>query len=158
MLPQVYVASKTRHAAMWQAFRRGTTVPDPNNPGKDFLVPPWRIRSSWIDEAGQGESEMHGPNALWPRIQEEIMMSHGLVFYADRSDFGTLKGAFIEAGMAMMAGMPVVVWIPGVDLEERSYRPLGSWVTHPAVVEVYKGYDPQQVWQTLDMWNMRRGR
>lgn len=154
-LPQVYVASKTRHAAMWQQFKKGTTVPNPDNAARRFLVPPWRISSSWIDEAGVGKTR--DLRELWERIQNEVKGSAGLIMYADKSDFGSLKGAYIEVGMALAFGIPVSVGLPGVTLENGTYRPIGSWVTHPCVIQVYTGYDPQNVWQNLDVWLMRRG-
>lgn len=54
--------------------------------------------------------------------------------YAEAGDF-PLKGAFIEVGMALSAGVPVVVVAPGVAIEPRSMRPIGSWMAHPLVTQ-----------------------
>lgn len=88
------------------------------------------ITSTWIDEDGPGQSP--DLSDLWMRIQREVTQAGLLVLYAESDDF-PLKGALIEVGMALAAGIPVHVVIPGVDLEPRSMRPLGSWAAHPLV-------------------------
>lgn len=106
-----YVASRTRHANMWRLVRE--TLP---------------INASWIDEAEAGQTQ--SLPELWRRIESEVKAAHGLIFYAEKDDF-PLKGALIEAGIALAAGKPVALLIPEVELESRSYRPVGSWMTHP---------------------------
>jgi hypothetical protein len=117
-MPQgIYVASRASSAArpaMWRGLRDAG----------------WPITSSWIDEAGEGETGDFCE--LWSRIDREIRSSRGLVIYAEPEDF-PLKGAYIEAGIAIGAGLPVAVVLPGVQLEARSDRPMGSWIRHPAV-------------------------
>lgn len=44
-----------------------------------------------------------------------------------------MKGALIEAGIALGMGKPVVCCLPGVDIAARSCRPIGSWINHPMV-------------------------
>ena len=90
----------------------------------------WKITSSWIDEAGAGESSDLG--ALWTRIEAEIAGSERLVLYVETEDF-PLKGALIEVGMALAHRIPIRVVAPGVVLDPSSLRPLGSWVRHPLV-------------------------
>lgn len=90
----------------------------------------WPIASTWIDEAGSGETEDLGE--LWTRIGREVTGSAGLILYVEPADF-PLKGALVEVGMALAAGVPVVVVAPGVDVEPRSSRPIGSWMMHPLV-------------------------
>lgn len=111
----VYVASRASvpdRPAMWQELRRGG----------------WNITSSWIDEAGNGETQCFAE--LWSRIESEIKQSDGVILYAHGDDF-PLKGALIEAGMALGMGKRVAVVLKGCDLEPRSLRPLGSWASHP---------------------------
>ena len=86
--------------------------------------------SSWIDEDGEGVTEDFGE--LWLRIQNEIDSCDELVLYAEAGDF-PLKGAFIEVGMALAMNRPVVVCLPSVELEGRTFRPIGSWISHPLV-------------------------
>lgn len=113
----VYVASRASVPArveMWQALRASGV----------------HITSSWIDEAAPGASASL-PD-LWQRIEQEIRASERLVLYVEADDF-PLKGALIETGIAIGAGVPVYVVAPGVELEPRSMRPLGSWALHPLV-------------------------
>jgi hypothetical protein len=114
---QVYVASrasKPERPAMWRQLRdRG-----------------WPIISTWIDEAGEGETG--SMTELWSRIEAEIRQSVGVVLYAEAEDL-PLKGALIECGMAIGMGKPVAVVLPGIRLDARSMRPVGSWLAHPLV-------------------------
>lgn len=115
--PAIYVASRAsvpERPAMWRFLR--------DEQG-------WRIVSSWIDEAGEGETADLGE--LWARIDAEIRGCDGLILYAETDDF-PLKGALVEAGIAIGAGKPVAIVLrdPSI-LDPRSFRPLGSWVKHP---------------------------
>lgn len=113
----VYVASRASNPerpAMWRELRaRG-----------------WPIISTWIDEAGPGETADLGE--LWQRIEREIRGSRGVVLFAQAEDF-PLKGALVEVGMAIGAGLPVAVVLPDGVEDWRSCRPVGSWVRHPLV-------------------------
>ncbi len=113
----IYVASRASspaRPAMWRTLRKAG----------------WPIISTWIDEAGEGETKSLAE--LWHRIEHEIRGSRGLILYAEPSDF-PLKGAYLEAGIAIGAGKPVAVVMPGVQLEPVSDRPMGSWIRHPLV-------------------------
>jgi hypothetical protein len=112
-----YVASRASiptRPAMWRALRREGV----------------EITSSWIDEAGDGETACF--TDLWTRITEEISRADVLVLYAETGDF-PLKGALIEVGIAVGMGLPVIVCFPGVTLDGRTSRPVGSWIAHPLV-------------------------
>lgn len=113
----IYVASRAsvpERGAMWRRYR-------------EQGVP---IASSWIDEDGEGRTEDF--TELWDRIQHEVSESEALVLYAESDDF-PLKGALIEVGMALGMGKGILVCLPGVTLEHRSMRPIGSWIWHPLV-------------------------
>lgn len=113
----VYVASRAslpERPAQWRALRDAG----------------WPIVSTWIDEAGEGETADLGE--LWERICAEVRASAGVVLHVEQGDF-PLKGALIEIGMALGMGKRVGVYAPGVALENRSMRPLGSWAMHPLV-------------------------
>lgn len=86
------------------------------------------IKATWIDEAGEGETA--DLDELWQRIHREISASEGTILYAENGDF-PLKGALIECGMTLGMGKPVAIILRGIELEERSFRPLGSWAAHP---------------------------
>lgn len=112
-----YVASRATIPArgrMWRALR-------------DSGV---QINSSWIDEDGEGQTENFSD--LWLRIEGEVKRSAALILYAESGDF-PLKGAYIEVGIALAWGIPVRLVLPGVTLEDRSARPIGSWIGHPLV-------------------------
>lgn len=116
--PLLYVASRAslpQRPAMWRGLReRG-----------------WRICSTWIDEAGPGQTADFGD--LWTRIEGEISACTGLIFYAERDDF-PLKGALVEVGMAIGMRKPIAVVLAGPPfLEPRTLRPVGSWLFHPRV-------------------------
>lgn len=131
----VYVASRAsvpERGVMWRQFR--------NN---GFL-----ITSSWIDEDGEGQTT--SMLDLWKRIESEITQSRYLVLYAEEGDF-PLKGALIEAGIALGMGKPVVVCLPNVEVHPRSCRPIGSWIHHPHVLR------EDNVQRALSMMGILRG-
>lgn len=112
-----YVASRAsipERSAMWRRLR---------SEGLD-------ITSTWIDEAKEGQTHDFGD--LWTRIIAEISNADALILYAESEDF-PLKGALIEAGVAIALGKKVYAVLPGVRLEGRTLRPVGSWLAHPLV-------------------------
>jgi hypothetical protein len=112
-----YVASRASVPArvdMWHGYRAGG-------------VP---IISSWIDEAGEGETGDF--SELWERIASEIAASSGLVLYAEREDF-PLKGALVEVGIALALRKPVAV-VLNFEPDGRTMKPIGSWIAHKQVI------------------------
>lgn len=113
----IYVASRAsipERAAMWRALRSS------GHP----------IISTWIDEDGPGQTADYAE--LWQRIANEIASARLLVLYAEPEDF-PLKGALTEVGIAIGGSVPVRVVLPGVTMEGRTFRPVGSWIKHPMV-------------------------
>lgn len=111
----IYVASRVKRAPVWLKWR-ATGQP---------------IISTWIDEAGEGETA--DLSELWTRVQREVSGAAALIFYAGADDF-PLKGALVEVGIALGAGIPVfLVLDAGIMLDGRTLRPLGSWALHPLV-------------------------
>jgi hypothetical protein len=100
----IYVASKTRHAAMWREYK-AAGLP---------------INSTWIYEAGPGETDSF--QDLWIRCISEASEALCLIAYAEDGDI--LKGAFIEIGAALASGKNVLV--VGFD-------PSLSFLHHPLV-------------------------
>lgn len=109
----IYTASRVKHAKMWRQLRQA---------GEPII-------SSWIDEAAEGET--HSFEELWNRVQVEVTNACCLILFAAEDDF-PLKGALVEVGMALAAGVPVIV-VAHVELEGRTMRPLGSWLHHGLV-------------------------
>ena len=117
----IYVASRVHHADMWQDLGNR-----------------WPICSTWIDEAGEGETS--DLSELWVRIHREIASSNAMVLYVRDGDL-PLKGAFIETGMAIACGVPIFAVVNGITLEPRSLRPIGSWLNHPLVTRCERLFD-----------------
>jgi hypothetical protein len=89
------------------------------------------IISTWIDD-GDGD-EVADFTELWTRIHREVLAAERLVLYARKDDF-PFKGALTEVGLAMGAGVPVLVVLDrDVELKGSTFRPLGSWIKHPGV-------------------------
>lgn len=85
----IYVASKTVHAPRWREWRAKGQP----------------ISSTWIDEAGVGETKSFVD--LWLRCVREAATCHKLIAYREGDE--VLKGAFIEIGSALGNGRPVIV-------------------------------------------------
>lgn len=83
----IYLASKTAHAARWRQLRASGAP----------------IISTWIDEAGAGESKCLAD--LWLRCVDEAAGATCVIVYREPGE--VLKGAFIEAGAALAVGTPV---------------------------------------------------
>lgn len=114
----IYIASRAsfpQHPANWRKLRD---------------VEGWNVNCTWIDEAGAGETDDF--SELWLRIESEIRDAERLILYVEPEDF-PLKGALIEAGMALAMGTPVYIVAKGVTIEKPNFRPIGSWVNHPLV-------------------------
>lgn len=86
---KIYIASKTKHAHKWRKLRTS---------GHNII-------STWIDEAGAGESK-DLPD-LASRCIDEAKSADRLILFCESDDL--LKGALIEVGAALSAGVPVYV-------------------------------------------------
>lgn len=84
----IYIASKTKHADRWRRLRDDAGLP---------------IISTWIDEAGAGESG--DLSDLWRRCILEASTASALVLYREPDD--VLKGGWVELGAALACGVPV---------------------------------------------------
>lgn len=110
--PRIYVSSIPGRAEMWKELR--------DEKG-------WSIISTWIDDSGAGQTE------LWQRITTEVSSCDSLILYFGEND-RVLKGALVEAGMALSLGKHVfVVFEESLTMAEME-NTLGSWLAHPNVV------------------------
>lgn len=109
------------------------SLPERSSMWRDLRSSGWLITSSWIDEAGEGETDDFAQ--LWMRISNEIWMADALVLYAEGGDF-PLKGALVEVGIALALNKTIYVCLPGVELQGRTARPIGSWIFHPSVKRI----------------------
>ncbi len=85
----IYIASKTKHADRWRFLR-------------DKIG--WPIISTWIDEAGEGEST--DLDDLWRRCLHEASHCRVLIAYREKGE--TFKGGWVEIGAALTVGIPVL--------------------------------------------------
>lgn len=104
---RIYVASKCKHAKMWKELRSR----------------PLPITSTWIDEAGAGETV--DTKELWVRVIREASTATALLFYSEDGEIQ--KGGLVEVGAALSHGVPVyaVGPIPG------------TWHNHPLVQKCF---------------------
>ncbi len=101
----IYTASKTKHADKW----------------KELRAQGYGVISTWIDEAGVGETSDFGD--LWLRCIAESARADVTLVYAEEGE--VLKGAIAEVGSALCAGRRVVAVGP--------VQAAGSWYKHPGV-------------------------
>lgn len=95
------------------------------------------IVSSWIDVVTQplNEDDTKPLHAIWENITQEVTTAERVIVYAEPDDF-PLKGTLVEVGMALAVGTPIYLVLPGVEIEEETFRPIGSWINHPLVKRV----------------------
>jgi hypothetical protein len=86
---RTYIASKTKYAPKWRDLRSAG----------------YEIISTWIDEAGLGESSDLQDLAI--RCIDEASFADRLILYVQPDE--TLKGALIEVGAALANQVPVFV-------------------------------------------------
>jgi hypothetical protein len=104
---RIYPASKVKHAQKWLDLHRDH--------------PNFFFHARWL-KASKNESDFNDVafEQLWRMCQEDVRDADVLLAYAEKGD--TLKGAFVEVGMALAYGVKVVE----VGCE-------GSWVNHEGV-------------------------
>lgn len=107
---KVYVASQTRHAEFWRELRADLMLGNR----------PVEITSTWIDEAGPGESS--SLSNLWIGCIAQAACADWVIAYHEPGD--VWKGVFVEIGAALAMSVPVLV----------VGDPPGSWIEHPLVV------------------------
>lgn len=83
----IYIASKVAHAQRWRDLR-AAGVP---------------IISTWIDEAGEGESQ--DLQDLWDRCLSEASSAAAIIIHRELDE--VLKGAWVELGAAASHSVPV---------------------------------------------------
>lgn len=111
----IYVASKTKHAAKWRALR-AAGVP---------------VVSSWIDEEVLGDKTDPNLTDWWETYVKDVTDRAGaLLLYVEPGEVH--KGGLVEVGAALGCGIPVYVCGPQTPAE--LVAQLGSWTAHPKVV------------------------
>lgn len=110
-MKRVYFASKLHHAVLW------LTITDPRI----------QAHARWLRHIALGapDSPEHA-SEFWIEDQEDVRNSDAVVIYAEPSD--KLRGALVEAGIALECGVPVIVIGEHDDF--------GTWQYHPGVHRV----------------------
>jgi hypothetical protein len=118
--PPIYMASRASvpaRPALWNKLRDEVG---------------WNIVSTWHNPENMDQDRLD-MRSLWRVIPSEIALCHVVVLYVEQGDL-PLKGAFIECGMALALGKPVIVVYPNIGDREHLRKHLGSWISHPQVV------------------------
>jgi hypothetical protein len=108
MSKAIYIASKTKWAHLWRGLR---------SIGVNII-------STWIDEAGQGETKDKSELAV--RCIRECALCDAIIVYREDGEY--LKGAFIEMGAAL--ALDRTVYIVGPVLPEDNV-----FFAHPNIVK-----------------------
>lgn len=114
------VASKTKHAEMWKLLRE-TGYP---------------IISTWIDEAGPGETDDF--EDLAKRCINDVITADLLLLYAEPGEI--LKGALIEAG-ACLGSDNYVVLAGECESLSSVFKEHPNWLSFPSLDEALKAVD-----------------
>jgi hypothetical protein len=95
---KVYCASKMHHLQMWRHAR-------------EEWAPKIQIISRWIDATPEDEERCQNEPLFaqncWERNLGDIDEAHALVLFALPNDH--LRGALVEAGIALKTGLPLVL-------------------------------------------------
>ncbi len=108
----IYGASKVLHADLWKRLRE-SGVP---------------IISTWIDEAGEGQSGDY--SELSTRCLAEVASAKSVILYCEPGE--VLKGAMVEVGAALALGVPVYC-VGTCDSLSRVFVKHPLWHTCPSI-------------------------
>lgn len=108
----LYIASRLYYAERWRRLR------DEWNRDGIFII------SRWIDLVPlEDANDSNVMKFVWSIDETDVRNSHALLLYAEPRD--TLRGALVEAGMAIAFGHPV--FLVGDN------SGFGTWQHHPQV-------------------------
>ena len=107
-----YTASKTKHAPQWKELRAAG----------------YKVTATWIDEAGEGQTANYAE--LAERCLRDIEEADFMLLYCEPGEL--LKGALVEAGMALALGRPVRC-VGRCDSLSRVFNEHPLWSEHESV-------------------------
>lgn len=138
MLPSIYTASKCCHAPKWRELR----------------AQGYPIVSTWIDEAGPGESKSLQDLAL--RCISESAQADITLLYCEEQEI--LKGALIEAGSALTSNKKVhCVGECQSSSPVLKFHP--NWIEFPTVETALEGLlIPQKKWVQAALTALTHGK
>jgi nucleoside 2-deoxyribosyltransferase len=110
---RVYFASKLRHAEKWQTLCAGTS---------EYIA-----HARWLKHSrlGTPDTPEHAHD-FWLQDEHDVRDADAVVVYAEQDDH--LRGALVEAGIALACRIPVFVIGEHPDY--------GTWQYHPGVERV----------------------
>lgn len=110
---RVYTASKMRHAARWRELCAST--------------PHVQFHARWLKHTAIGtpDTPEHAVE-FWLQDEQDVKHADAVMLYAEGDEH--LRGALVEAGMAIAYGVPVIV--------VGKHSDYGTWQHHPGVTRV----------------------
>ena len=124
---RVYFASKLHHADRWRLLSATSRHV--------------HAHARWLHHAMIGTKETEG-REFWLQDEQDVRDADFVIVYAEPGEH--LRGALVEAGMALAYGVPVIV--------VGEHEDYGTWQHHPAVVraatldealQTIKGFTPR---------------
>lgn len=107
---RVYTASKLKHAAMWRELCKTT--------------PHVYFHARWLKHVAMGTpDEPEHAGAFWLQDEQDVRDADVVLVYAEPGEH--LRGALVEAGIAIACGIPVIVI--------GDHNDYGTWQYHPGV-------------------------
>lgn len=110
---RVYTASKLKHAAMW----------------RDLCARTYHVQfhARWLkhNSIGTPDTPEHAAE-FWLQDEQDVKHADVVMVFASGDDH--LRGALVEAGMAIAYGVPVIV--------VGTHPDYGTWQHHPGVMRV----------------------
>lgn len=108
---RVYTASKLGQHSMWAALQR--------------QWPRVFFHARWLRHVAIGTPDTaEHAERFWIEDQEDVSTADALLIYAERGEH--LRGALIEAGIAIASAIPVIV--------VGEHSDYGTWQYHPTVM------------------------
>lgn len=111
---RVYTASKLKHAAMWREMCATT--------------PHIQAHARWLKHNAMGtppDTPEHAAE-FWMQNEQDVRDADAVLVYAAEDDH--LRGALVEAGIAIATGVPVLVI--------GNHHDYGTWQHHPCVTRM----------------------
>lgn len=127
---KVYTASKLRHAEMWRTLHMD---------GVEFTARWPRLHVGTVPD------DPRYAKIFWVHDEEDVRASDVVLVYAELKD--KLRGALVEAGMAIALGKDVIV--------VGEHDDFGTWQYHPLV---HKARNMKQVALLLRCLAMKRSK
>lgn len=123
---RVYTASKLKHAAMWRGICAGT--------------PHVQFHARWLKHSAIGtpDTAEHAAD-FWMQDEQDVKHADAVLVFAGTGEH--LRGALVEAGMAIAYGVPVIVIGQSDDY--------GTWQHHPGVTKAMDMDDAMSILRTI---------